>query len=237
MTNPPPESSNTVKNKKIKVTQIIAFMLFFCGLLAVMGAYLEYTFNDNIARYDKKNTIEDVSLIIKNGGDLKAVKHAISNQDPLNKYLYLFHRVAYYSANHSISFVLEDIRVQILIDSSQETQAILPKLNSIIKDHLEISPFDNLSSGQKDFFENIRIKTGENYHMISNDVNNLAVELHQKNLLVKEYLADSKKSFVISIVALIFSVLIGGFQIYNSRSAALREVFLSSLTEDDKEEA
>lgn len=102
-------------------------------------------------------------------------------------------------------------------------------------EHEEINPFDKLLVGQKDYFENLRIKTGSDYKNISNDVNNLADELHQKNLLVDEYLSDSKMSFWISIFAVFLSLAIGGYQIFTGRPEALKKLLLSLLAEPNGE--
>ena len=54
--------------------------------------------------------------------------------------------------------------------------------------------------------------------MIQNEVDKLATELESKNALVNKYLKQSSKSFWVSIMALIFSLCIGIYQILQNRS-------------------
>lgn len=64
-----------------------------------------------------------------------------------------------------------------------------------------------------------------------NDVNNLADELHVKNMLVDEYLGDSKMSFWISIIAVVLSLLIGAYQIFTGRPEVMKKLLLDVADE------
>ncbi len=178
---------------------------------------------------EKKEAQKDISSIISNGGDLRAIKQALENQPKTSTLnLMLSSKEAYYPKGIALSYVLEDIRLEAFRANSTE---LLPKLDLIMQEHDEVNPFDKLQVGQKDYFENLRIKTGSDYTKISNDVNKLADELHQKNLLVDEYLSDSKMSFWISIFAVFLSLAIGGYQIFTGRPEALKKLLLSLSTE------
>ena len=63
----------------------------------------------------------------------------------------------------------------------------------------------------------IRIKTGESYSIIENDVLKLSDEISNQNELVKEYLSDATTSLVISITGLVFALLVSGIQIIQNR--------------------
>lgn len=182
---------------------------------------------------DKEKAQKDISTIIVNGGDLRAIKQALINQSKISEFKLIFSlKEAYYPRNIALSSVLEDVRVEAFRSNNKE---LLPKLEPIILEYEEINPFDKLQVGQKDYFENLRIKTGEEYKNISNDVNNLVEELHQKNLLVDEYLSDSKMSFWISIFAVFLSIAIGGYQIFTGRPEALKRLLLGLLAEPNTE--
>ncbi|TCN79611.1 hypothetical protein [Shewanella fodinae] len=132
----------------------------------------------------------------------------------------------YYRDGIALSIVLDDVRLQAY---RARDKSLLPKLEPIIHEYEETNPFDKLQTGQKDYFENIRIKIGDEYPKISNDVNNLSDELFNQNQLVSEYLSDSKMSFWISVTALCLSLLIGGYQIFSSRPEAMRRILLGIL--------
>jgi len=127
-----------------------------------------------------------------------------------------------------LSVVLSDIRVNAFREGKKD---LLPTIEPIIREYDEVNPFDKLQVGQKDYFENIRIKSGEKYPDIVNDINNLVDELHEKNMLVDEYLGDSKMSFWISIIAVALSLLIGGYQIFTGRPEAMKKLFLDVAAE------
>lgn len=173
----------------------------------------------------------DIETIILNGGDLESIKQALRTQPTVNSLKVIFSKKSdYYNVDIPLSIVLSDIRVNAFRNSKKD---ILPIIEPIINEYEEINPFDKLQVGQKDYFENIRIKTGDIYSNIVNDVNNLADELHEKNILVDEYLGDSKMSFWISILAVILSLLIGGYQIFSARPEAMKKLFLDMVDEQN----
>lgn len=149
----------------------------FSIMFSIMMLFLED------GKYIDKNILQkDISLIISNDGDLRAIKQAFANQPKISDFkMILSSKAEYYPKTIALSSVLDDVRVSAFINNEKE---LLPKLESIMNEYEEINPFDKLQIGQKDYFENIRIKTDENYPKIRNDINNLVDELHQKNLLV-----------------------------------------------------
>ena len=172
---------------------------------------------------------KDIEEIIVNGGDLEAIRQASRTQSTENVLKVIFsNRDDYYNVDIPLSVVLSDIRVNAFRKSKQD---ILPILEPIISEYEEINPFDKLQVGQKDYFENIRIKTGDSYPDIVNDINKLADELHEKNILVDEYLGDSKMSFWISIIAVVLSLIIGGYQIFSARPNAMKKLFLDVISD------
>lgn len=213
------------KKARLKVSIVFTFAVLtllsatFTSL--VLGGYPDKKY------IDRKQTQEEVALIISNGGDLRAVKRALENRPNVNGFKVIFSSgELYYPGSVALSYVLEDVRLEAFRDKELD---IIPRLEEIISEHEERNPFDKLQVGQKDYFESVRIKTGEEYKNISNDVNNIADELHNKNQLVDEYLVDSKTSFWVSILAVILSLMIGGYQIYAGRPEALRKVFYGIL--------
>jgi|SRR5690625_1301418 len=182
---------------------------------------------DDKKYFDKKQVQEDLRLIVENGGDLEAIKQAFQSQNTVNSIKMLVARKSdYYDVSVPLSSVLSDLRVNSFRENNKN---ILPLLNRVMAEYNQVNPFDKLVSNQKYYFENIRIKSGEGYINIGSDLNNIADELHHKNLLVEEYLGDSKMSFWISIIAVVISLIIGGYQIFSARPEALKKLFLDAL--------
>ena len=80
------------------------------------------------------------------------------------------------------------------------------RLDKIIKDNNNRNPFDQLEESQRYYFNNVITKSAENYSKIQEDINNIANELQEKNLLVSQYLSRSSYSFYLSIAALIITL-------------------------------
>lgn len=197
-------------------------------LLSIMMAFSLLLIEEK--KFVEKTVLQsDIETIILNGGDLESIKQALRTQPTVNSLkVIISNKSDYYNVDIPLSIVLSDIRVNAFRNSKKD---ILPIVEPIISEYEEINPFDKLQVGQKDYFENVRIKTGDIYPNIVNDVNNLADELHEKNMLVEEYLGDSKMSFWISIIAVVLSLLIGGYQIFSARPEAMKKLFLDVVDE------
>ena len=113
--------------------------------------------------------------------------------------------------------MLEQLRTDQYLNGKPDS-VFLDKLDTIIREYTESNPFDKLESGQKDLFENIRVKLNGNYSVVSDDVNKLSDELSNKNKLVNEYLSDSQTSLVVSIVSAFIAVILAAIQMWQNRS-------------------
>jgi hypothetical protein len=205
------------------------YLLFaLLPLVAAMTSFSLILIEEN--KFIEKFVLQkDIETIISNGGDLGAIKQALQTQSAVSSLKIIFSNKAdYYGVDVPLSIVLSDIRVNAFRAGKKE---ILPVIEPIISEYEEINPFDKLQVGQKDYFENIRIKAGDKYSDIVNDVNNLADELHVKNMLVDEYLGDSKMSFWISIIAVVLSLLIGAYQIFTGRPEVMKKLLLDVADE------
>ena len=213
--------------------QRLLFSIVLIPLLAIMSS-LSFLLIDNQRYIEKQSLQDDLKSIISNGGDLNSIKQAFTSQPQASQIKAIISsKSSYYEAGIPLSTVLNDLRVNAFRSNDKD---ILPLLEPILSEYEEINPFDKLQTNQKDYFENVRIKTKATYLDISNDINNIADELHQKNLLVEEYLGDSKLSFWISIIAVFLSLLIGGYQIFSARPEATKKLFLEVLNGFDKPE-
>ena len=211
----------------------IYLLVLLLPLLSVMTSFSLLLIDEN-KLLEKAALQEDIQTIVSNGGDLEAIKQSLRTQTTVSSMKAIFsNKSDYYREDVPLSVVLSDIRVNAFREGKKD---FLPTLEPIIREYEEVNPFDKLQVGQKDYFENIRIKSGEKYPDIVNDVNNLADELHEKNMLVDEYLGDSKMSFWISIIAVVLSLLIGGYQIFTGRPEAMKKLFLD-VAADQKSSA
>ncbi|EHK2851218.1 hypothetical protein D5E88_24405 [Vibrio parahaemolyticus] len=182
--------------------------------------------------YTPKDKLQSLIITaISNGADLRAIKHIYVNREKssggLLKSLYSDSNV--YPYNVALSVVLEDIRTQQYLKG--EEKVLLPSVNKLIDDHTHINPFDRLEPVQRDYFENIQIKLGKGYDQVSIEVNKLADELYNKNSLVDQYLKDSTTSFWVSVSALLFSILISAYQLYNGRDSRTKRMMLEAYSE------
>lgn len=204
----------------------LILLFLFIPLTSLMVA-LSLLVLDDKKYIDKKQVQLDLTTIVKNGGDLKAIRQAFSSQPLVSSLKLTFtSKSSYYDSSIPLSSVLADLRVNSFRDNEGEN---LPLLDRVISEYEQVNPFDKLLNNQKYYFENIRIKNGDDYPNISNDINNIADEMHQKNLLVEEYLGDSKMSFWISILAVMLSLLIGGYQIFSGRPEAMKKLILGAM--------
>jgi hypothetical protein len=112
-----------------------------------------------------------------------------------------------------LSVVLEDIRADLFLNSNSN-RAVVEQIDALIAQHLQINPFDRLEPTQKDQFERLREKIGENYDAVQLEVTRIADELQARNLLTQQYLRKSTVSFWVSITGLSFSLIIGVLQVY-----------------------
>lgn len=207
-------------------SMVVAVMvnLLFSMYLVEGGKYINKT--------DLQSTL---SAVISNGGGLDVIRHAvIVSPSASQAQLILSSADRYYPPGTPLSLVLDDLRLNAY---AKGDKTILPELIELIEEYEAVNPFDSLPAGQKDRFENVRVKSGDAYSNISADVNSIAEELSQKNLLVGDYLADSKMSFWISILAVFISVLIGGYQIFSARQEAMTSMFVRALTKSEHKNA
>ena len=192
--------------------------------------------------YVSKNTLQgNIITALQNDADLRAVKHIYVNRVEIRKGIFnIFNpKENVYLYSTPFSNVLEEIRTNMF--NKDGDKALLKKVDSMIEQHIHINPFDRLEPIQRDYFENIKIKLDTEYSDVIIEVNKIADELHNKNTLVDKYLKDSNTSFWVSVFALMFSVLVSSYQIFNGRASRMQRLFAESLSkvvnEDENKDA
>ncbi|NDV28928.1 hypothetical protein [Desulfovibrio sp. JC010] len=198
-------------------SKIDLFDLFFYPyMIAIsLGAILLVVEGEH--GFIKEEMKKNIVIAVNNGADLDTVKHIFLNKRVISTTGVLggSKKSELYEMGEPLSNVLNDIKSDLFMRSVNSTELAL--IDNVIKEYGVRNPFDKLEVGQKNYFENIQQKLGDEYGVIQSDVNNIADQLQHQNRLVMEYLADSTKSFYISIIALIFSVVVGVVQLWHGK--------------------
>ena len=197
--------------------RIIGLVVLLVIFFNILGYFLSFLSNEKKFEYIKKEHLIGVlSTAINNGGDLRSIKNIHKNFYPTGRELIdLFKQNTnkYYKSTIPLSYVLEDMRSNLFLNSKAGLVK-KEKLESIINKYNHTNPFEILLPVQKDLFDDVRLKLGDNYSDVDIEINKIVSELSEKNKLVNKYLSDSTKSFWISIFALFLSLVIGIYQIY-----------------------
>lgn len=193
--------------KKSMFWGILAYALLFscfASLISLGGAYIRRSDNGGVV--DKETIKISLRSAIRNGADLNVLKHIYSRRQ-VEKPFVVRDRSKYYSYETAFSLVLEDLRGDYFSSSQFKGDSLYrDRLDKIIKDNNNRNPFDQLEESQRYYFNNVITKSAENYSKIQEDINNIANELQEKNLLVSQYLSRSSYSFYLSIAALIITL-------------------------------
>ena len=214
---------------------LMIFPVIVSMILAIVISILSNP--ENKIYVEKAPIKEKMRNTIKNGGMLSSIKH-IYNTRNVENVLFINplsdKRQQYYLEDYPLSGILNDLLVDYLQDSKNRDSIYYVSLYHIIKENEKQNPFENLEDNQKYSFENIQIKLDSAYAKIVPDVIKIAEELNNKNQLVNKYLNKSDISFYMSIAALVITILLSAFQIYqnNSTSKVLRVFFMKFSNED-----
>lgn len=158
--------------------------------------------------YKKKDVLQaEINTMVKNGADLDSIKHhfltAFSQEWGLID-RWTNDESDYYRNDLSLLVVLKDIQNSAYL--SEEAVVDVAGIRSLMEVYQYRNPFDGLEPNQKDLFENIRVKLGDDYGVVAGDLNKLSDEIAMKNGLVNQYLSDSKTSLYISVASLAFGL-------------------------------
>jgi len=218
-------------NKKGLLLQMSIMLVIFSALL-----YHTLRFEDRPAVYTSISIKTKLKNIINNVAGLDLVKFVYNKREIQERKYYhlLFEKSSIYPEPISLSYILNEIKVDHFLSSDSTIK--INKVDSIIKLHNQIYPFDKLEEDQKVMFDNIRVKSGVNYDIIKTDINRIADDLTNKNKLVEDYLGKSELSFWISIGALILTFIFSIIQISQSLYYYRKSKSTDSNIEEDSEE-
>ena len=207
-------------------------------VLTFLAFLLTLSFASDKTIVRKAPLITTLSTAIANGADLTVVRHIYRQRktERSNIFKVLLNQsgdAARQSDNYSIdtplSDILQDIRAEQFAGAGSASNALLPNLDKIIREHSQTNPFDKLELGQREAFDNIRAKLGPGYEQVQLEITRLSDELHAKNLAVEKYLRDSTFNLWLSVFALFISLAISAFQLYQGREKRIAQLFASVL--------
>jgi hypothetical protein len=224
------EENMIVKIVHTKRRDRLATLLIFTLLYTLIVLY--------IISKDKFTSKEDIQnqlvVAINNQATIDVIKNIYQNRTSIEHiYILLQDKNNYYNYNDSLSQILNDIKTKFYLKDKSSID--INKTKIIIEDYLLTNPYDSLETSQKDVFINIRQKLDNNqYEIIKNDLEKIAKEITQQNNLVNQYLKDSTNSFWISISALVFSAILGLYQLYLGREERHRQIISEELQLNSK---
>lgn len=205
------QAPKSLLEKSFFALKVFFFLAVFANVIIFMRVYgKEHGVN-------KEDIQSKIRMIVSNGGELGTIKHVYENRERYKASLSEFYKKLpeTYDYETPLSTILKDIKAEIYIQKNPgDSNTLLVPLDKIISDHDTSNPFDKLEIAQKDLFLNIQLKLPNEYSLIENDTNKIADELHNKNLLVQKYLANSETSLKVSWAALAFALISGLTQFY-----------------------
>lgn len=112
----------------------------------------------------------------------------------------------FYPNDVNLKKILTDIKIDFYINNSNSLDPLTLKINDLIQEIDLKNPFYGLENREKELLENIKFKSKENYSYISTDINSLVIEIKNKDKTIKQYLASSNLSLVVSIISLLIGI-------------------------------
>ena len=240
-------STTSKGEKKIEIfrlrimRRLLIILMVLSSFILIMMLVLILAFKSQdlslTDRFFDKTIKNDIEKAIRSEAPLNVIKNIYSNK----KFYYLnIKDILYknvdnnkYPSETPLSSILVDMKTDYYLREKKDT-IYLNSLTQIIDYQDIINPFDKLEQNQKNDFENLRFKLGGSYTIVASDVNRITDELHNKNMLVAEYLNKSNLSFLISIVALGLTIILSFYQIYQNRKVRVIALLNEILAKNNK---
>lgn len=188
--------------------------------------------------FDRVKIEKEISTAIKNDADINVVKHIYNNRE-IETFTFYTKKLdkEKYRFDIPLSQILNNLKVYFYLKGEHDS-LYLQQLDIIIDTHESTNPFDKLELNQKTDFENLKYKLGDDFDMVSTEINRITEELHNKNLLVEKYLNKSNTSFIISIIALVLTIILSSYQIYQNRKdrKSTRNILELNIEDDSNKE-
>lgn len=119
----------------------------------------------------KESLVKPIQFIIKNNGDLGSVKHVYESRKKEKYSLFRRNKGDFYPYETTLDVVLNDLKCDYLSKDPFENDSVYySRLLYLIQENEYHNPFDNLETVQQYYFENIRVKSADNYNLLQPDV-------------------------------------------------------------------
>lgn len=222
-------------DKNIHLSKLFSVLMMSLTLLVTVLSLMTLFYGDDHfleKKFSKQDIQTKLISTIKNGGTLESVKHIYeARQFESFENLFQSKQKEYYYALTSLSFILNDLIVDSYQNGLYKDSVYINNLKRILSEHERKYPFDDLEESQKNIFENILLKLDDNYEIVQSDVLKLANEVNNQNKLVHKYFNKSTHSYIISIVALVITIIASAYQIFQSRKT--NNLLLGLMRRDD----
>ena len=197
--------------KTVKQDILVRFSLFFLIMLVFAIAIIVKTIlitTIEVPKYrlpiDIKDDLKRAIILDCDYDDLKSI---FDNKPRVNIRNKIFlNNTDFYDVSVDLARVLDDMIFDYYLKSQEDSLYIL-KLKIFIKETKEKHPFDKLDEAQKELFIALRDNAGAHYYLIENNLLSISNELNNKNETIEVYLDKAYQSYIVSIIALLISII------------------------------
>jgi len=181
----------------VKLILLILIILIIIFLITGIIIFITYTFPQDNKYFSRDKITKDIIMVISAGADVGVIQNVYDKRKNERfvkiKMLINDKKDKYYPYDTSLMQILMDIKTIYYIEKKAKYSAdFLDKLNNVIKEYNELSPFDLLDYNEKYYFENIKKISGNNYPKIKDDLKRIYTELNIKNILLDKYKSKIK---------------------------------------------
>ncbi len=223
MTTDKEQDARKKHERELFLGDVLGIILILLVILLVVFLWYYFSNTTNGSDYCKKYDLKkELKTKISNGADLKVVEYVFSerNKNSQKDRIWNYHlEEDYYDNSITLLHVLEDLKSDYFDDVSYNEQplytardtAYYSRLNNIIDEYAQKTPFDGLEEGQQALFVKLQKALGDNYGAVEGKITPIVNELRSKNTLVDKYLNNSENSYKLSKVALYATIFFGIF--------------------------
>lgn len=199
-----PNSKRNPIHEKIALRFSLVVLIFLIMGVAILIKATIITLDSPQYRIPK-NIKHDFETAILKGCSFSDIKIIFDRTEKINIKTGLNWNKEVYNLSVDIPYILEDM-VMDYYKANNTDSLYIASLHLFIKEAKEKYPFDKLSESQKELFEILRKNSKDYYPAIEKDIINISHELFDKNNTIEKYLDKAYQSYIISLVALIITL-------------------------------
>ncbi|HNX54683.1 MAG TPA: hypothetical protein PLG33_01670 [Prolixibacteraceae bacterium] len=199
----PEDGNETIKDEILARFSTVYLFFSIVGVLILMRLLLiiyqtpTYCLN--------KNVKIDFEKAIKSNCSFDDLKIIFDRKERVNISGKVFSADQFYQESTDLSMILEEMIYDSYTGSIDTV--FIKQLKNFSKEYREKFPFEKLSQSQKELFLNLEKKAGDSYPLIQESILSVSEEIYSQNKVIQFYLDKSYQSYVISIVALVLTII------------------------------